>query len=230
MASRTAACGALRSFVSSFVDWVEQRPGRAAGGAQLRRPSLRSGCTAVRARGARRELTSLASRASFKHALLSQCTKRAARAAPRAVLLVAAEIAPPAAHPGRCERPWSVQRANRRAWAGASRTPTGVCKDAAGRRAQRLCGGEERRVRGRARSADRELTWSRLVERSERSKRSEFRDPAPEPSTTAQSDRREDRRSEAEPAARSRLCSSKKYRERTSAVRRQQTPLLRPSL
>jgi hypothetical protein len=109
------------------------------------------------------------------------------------VLLVAAEIAPPAARPGRCEDLGGVRRA------------------AAGRRAQRLCGGEQRRRRGRARSAERELIWSRLSERSARSKRSEFRDPAPQPSSAAQSDQREDRRSEAEHAARPRLGARRSY-------------------
>ena len=44
-----------------------------------------------------------------------------------------------------------------------------------------------------------------MFERSACRARSEFCDPAPKPSTTAQSDQREDRRSEAEHAARPRL-------------------------
>jgi len=55
-------------------------------------------------------------------------------------------------------------------------TAAALSQAAAGWRAERICGAEKHRLRGRARSAHRELTWSRLVERSERSKRSEFRD------------------------------------------------------
>ena len=154
--------------------------------------------------------------------------------------------AAPATRPGRCEQQWAGSTGHSpRVGVSASRITTGVCKDAAGWRAQRLCGGEEHRGRGRARSADRALTWERLVERSERRERSEFRDPASEPTQrartrnrpcglfrawrapwrlqapghTAQSDHREDRRSEAKNAARPRLCAPKATHELRSNKR-----------
>jgi hypothetical protein len=49
-------------------------------------------------------------------------------------------------------------------------------KAAAGQAPARICGAEKRRIRGRARSAPRELTCRFLFERSERSERSELSD------------------------------------------------------
>ena len=128
---------------------------------------------------------------------------RASRSAPKPALLAAAEaLRPP---PGR----------------GSSRTTVVFAAPWAGSRWRDFCGDEERRPQGRARSALRELTWSRLVERSERSDRSEFRDRpcgrAPQWSlSAAKAAAAERRRLPAQGAAR-----SSPSKRRTTAMRRQ---------
>jgi hypothetical protein len=74
----------------------------------------------------------------------------------------------------------SPRRAPPAAQAPESQCPGAVCqrfhKAAAGQAPARVCGAEDRRIRGRARSALRELTCRFLFERSERSERSELSD------------------------------------------------------
>ena len=86
------------------------------------------------------------------------------------------------------------------------RAPGAVRKGVAGQRAQRLCGAEERRFRGQRAQRASTSDLRHLFERSERSERSELcrgpRDRAPQGSRP-----QADRRSEAEPAARPRLCA-----------------------
>ena len=164
--NRTGICVALRTFVFVCVGWGEHRPGRAAGAASSRRPSLRFGSTAVLARVARRELTSLAALGFVQTSAPSpeheaRCARGHASCAPRRRL-----GATPATRPGRCERLWSCSASHSPRLVCAASSTTVACKDAAGRRSQRLCGGEERSEQGRARSALRELTrrgWSSVV-------------------------------------------------------------------
>jgi hypothetical protein len=74
----------------------------------------------------------------------------------------------------------SPRRAPPAAQAPGSQCTGAVCaglhKAAAGQAPARVCGAEKRRIRGRARSALRELTCRFLFERSERSERSELSD------------------------------------------------------
>jgi len=164
-----SAYGALRSLDFWLVDRVEHRPGRAAGVASPQRPAKCAGSPAMLGHVARRELTSLAALGSVQTCAPSPVHEaRCARGhAPRASRRCRG--APPAARPGRCERQWDFRRTTLRVWVEASRITTGVCKDAAGRRAQRLWGGEERRPGGRARSANQALThrgWSSAVSKA----------------------------------------------------------------
>jgi hypothetical protein len=153
----TTAGGALRTFVLRCFERAEPRPGGVLRFAATVVPAGRLRC-AARLRGRVAELASRPSAATLRQPRPSQFTFRASRSAPPPALLAAAKaLRPP---PGHVSANTSVVFAA--SWAG------GRWRD--------FCGGEEHRTQGRARSALRELTWSRLVERSERSERSEFRD------------------------------------------------------
>ena len=161
-----AALVALRTFVSLRVGWGEQRPGRAAGSASPRRPAKCAGSPAMlgpvapsRTHCACCARSVQTSAPSPEHE--ARCARGHAPCASRR-----RRGAAPATRPGLCGRQWAYSTSHSPRPGVAARIATDVCKAAAGRRAQRLCGGEEHSEQGRARSALRDLTrrgWSSEV-------------------------------------------------------------------
>jgi len=156
-----------------------QSRGRVPGSASLRRSTLRVDCPALLAARSRRGTRFAHFVRCAQTAATSQMTKRALRARrPPGCAARRRRGAPPATRPRLCAEP-AVRTVD-----GFARTRCPSCREstavrrrgAGGRRAQRLCGAEQRRpvvgaCAARASSSD----SLRLSERSERSERSEFR-------------------------------------------------------
>jgi len=135
-----------RSRPSAFL-WLQRgAAGSARRGLNLWRSPLRADSTAMLALGSRRRTHCVRCALCVRTTAPSQSTKRAARADPRPVLLVAPEIAPTGHCLPRCTAGVSPGEHRR------------VRKGAFGQVAQRLWSAEKHRARGLARSAKRQLT------------------------------------------------------------------------
>ncbi len=212
---RTPSCAVARSSLqSSITSETEraQRCGRAAGSASLRRSPRSGDSPALLDPRSHRETRFVRCAHCAQTVAMSQMTKRAqARADPGPALLGAAAGAAPAAHPHLCVNRSGVFSGGCTTWFFAKPWAGGrACASAAPRSA----GARGLRIAAR-RGVERSLSEHRAQAACAAGCRpceGEFCARPRAPSTAGQSARSDDRRSEARPATRPRLCDARPFK------------------